>query len=497
MMGGYQDMDPRQAAQAPAPSGLDDQLWNLGMNMNMGMHMSALRNMSSGMGGGGGYNAAAAAAPAGLPEQLMMMPAAAAAAAAVAAAGNLSMQMGRQMGGAQGMAQQGAGALAPSVMTMLPPGCKLENIIPGRYDTMAILYRSQDTDRVGSAIWDGSQMHNLGTYDSENDASQAAQASLGMLTVQRRPSAGPELGAPVLGGLAGPLSAMQPMQQDPSEAGMAGMAQGAMGTGPAGSARMQSQQEGVGYGQQAGHANPLHMLAAASGMVSQGAGGPGGTPGSAGPPPAGPPAAYRQSSITISTDMRRQPSEWLRCCLARHVPAAALPAPAAAIWSCLQCLHPAPQWVACMPAPMQPMPALCYRAVWYSTHASNTLCCQCHIILLPACSAEPCACSDLTHCSPPPCRLRHRPVTPLSPGLLGRGCARGHSRRGTRPWCQGAQRHGPCRPGPHSSKLHRRAWGPGSSGGSSGGGGSTAAAAATGGGSSSSTTTTQRGGSSE
>ena len=35
MMGGYQDMDPRQAAQAPAPSGLDDQLWNLGMNMNM------------------------------------------------------------------------------------------------------------------------------------------------------------------------------------------------------------------------------------------------------------------------------------------------------------------------------------------------------------------------------------------------------------------------------------------------------------------------------
>ncbi len=37
----------------------------------------------------------------------------------------------------------------PSIMTMLPPGTVLENILPGRFDTMGVLYRCRDDGMVG------------------------------------------------------------------------------------------------------------------------------------------------------------------------------------------------------------------------------------------------------------------------------------------------------------------------------------------------------------
>jgi hypothetical protein len=65
---------------------------------------------------------------------------------------------------------------------MLPARCSLlapgPCILLGRGDAMAVQYRSEDTGRAGSVVWDGAAWHDLGTYSSEADARQAARAML-------------------------------------------------------------------------------------------------------------------------------------------------------------------------------------------------------------------------------------------------------------------------------------------------------------------------------
>jgi hypothetical protein len=73
--------------------------------------------------------------------------------------------------------------------------------------------------QVGSAIWDGQGLHDLGTYDSDSDALQAAQASLNVLAVQRRPYAGLEEAAGLAAGPGGLAAAAADSGGQPLGAG--------------------------------------------------------------------------------------------------------------------------------------------------------------------------------------------------------------------------------------------------------------------------------------
>ncbi|GIL83997.1 hypothetical protein Vretimale_10989 [Volvox reticuliferus] len=64
-----------------------------------------------------------------------------------------------------------------AISGQLPPGAELDCLLPPRYGYVGVMYSFPGSTRVGAALWDGSEVVNLGVYTSDRDARQAVASS--------------------------------------------------------------------------------------------------------------------------------------------------------------------------------------------------------------------------------------------------------------------------------------------------------------------------------
>ncbi|GLI60126.1 hypothetical protein VaNZ11_002166 [Volvox africanus] len=64
-----------------------------------------------------------------------------------------------------------------AIAGQLPPGAELDCLLPPRYGYVGVMYSLSGCTRVGAALWDGSEVVNLGLYTSDRDARQAVASS--------------------------------------------------------------------------------------------------------------------------------------------------------------------------------------------------------------------------------------------------------------------------------------------------------------------------------
>lgn len=81
----------------------------------------------------------------------------------------------------------------------LPEGATLDSLVPGDDTYVGVMYSVEGSNRIAGAVFDGSTLRSMGLFDTEKDAKQACQSSIGLLSELKARLQTPEEKQPVPG----------------------------------------------------------------------------------------------------------------------------------------------------------------------------------------------------------------------------------------------------------------------------------------------------------
>lgn len=64
----------------------------------------------------------------------------------------------------------------------LPEGATLDSLVPGDDNYVGVLYSVEGSTKIAGAVFDGTALRSMGLFDTEKDAKQACQSSIGLLS---------------------------------------------------------------------------------------------------------------------------------------------------------------------------------------------------------------------------------------------------------------------------------------------------------------------------